>query len=101
MHVPMQVKNITFVSILFIYSHYETDKPFLTGATFFCPPPVIVWLTSERLLNIIFLFAAVVVLRVENRRFRPAIYRFVFLHLLLKFNEKGEYYLNDNRLFRL
>ena len=40
MHVPMQVKNITFVSIFFIYSHYETGKPFLTGATFFCPPPV-------------------------------------------------------------
>ena len=40
MHVPMQVINITFVSIFFIYSHYETGKPFLTGATFFCPPIV-------------------------------------------------------------
>ena len=40
MHIPMQVINTTFVSIFFIYSHYETGKPFLTGATFFCPPIV-------------------------------------------------------------
>ena len=39
-HVPMQVKNITFVSIFFIYSHNEPGKLFLTGATFFWPPPV-------------------------------------------------------------
>ena len=49
MHVPMQVINITFVSIFFIYSHYETGKPFLTGATFFCPP--IVYLRCEDLNN--------------------------------------------------
>ena len=37
----MQVKNITFVSIFFISCHYEPGKLFLTGATFFWPPPVI------------------------------------------------------------
>ena len=46
MHVPMQAINITFVSIFFIYSHYESGKPFLMGATFFCPP--IVHTTFER-----------------------------------------------------
>ena len=36
----MQVKNITFVSIFFISSHYEPGKLFLTEATFFWSPPV-------------------------------------------------------------
>ena len=40
MYIPMKAKNITFVRIFFIYSHYEPGKLFLTGATFFCPPTV-------------------------------------------------------------
>ena len=40
----MQVKNITFVSIFFISSHYEPGKLFLTGATFFWSPPVYIYI---------------------------------------------------------
>ena len=35
MHVPMQVKNITFVSIFFIYIHYDQGQSNFDGGYFF------------------------------------------------------------------
>ncbi len=46
-------KNITFVNILVIYSHYVPGKTFLMGggATFFWPPPVYIKITLITIIN--------------------------------------------------